>query len=67
MRNAACPRRFGAMLLAAAALWWLAGSFLLLLTPWSLHTPRLGWTAVYWLLLAPLCVMAGLSLRARPA
>ena len=57
------PTGFTLYLLAAAGLWWLAGGFLLLLTPLPAHTDQLGWTPAYWLVLAPLCVMAGLRLR----
>ncbi|MEI7035244.1 hypothetical protein [Fulvimonas yonginensis] len=61
---------FTACLAAGAALWWLAGGFLLLLTPLPAHTDQLGWSPLYWLALAPLCVVAGLRLRragTRPA
>ena len=44
-------------------LWWLLGAFLLTLTPLPAHTDTLGWTPLYWLLLAPPCMLAGLRLR----
>lgn len=57
------PHPFTACLVAGAALWWLAGAFLLLLTPLPAHTEQLGWSPLYWLALAPPCVVAGLRLR----
>jgi hypothetical protein len=60
------PTRFTLCLLAGAALWWLAGGFLLLLTPLPAHTDQLGWSPLYWLWLAPLCVIGGLRLRGGP-
>jgi hypothetical protein len=56
-------RRFTLWLAAAAALWLLWGSFLLLLTPVPAHTAALGWSPLFWLLLAPLCMLGGLRLR----
>lgn len=50
-------------LAAGAILWWLLGAFLLALTPLPAHTDTLGWTPLYWLLLAPSCMLAGLRLR----
>ncbi|WP_049621326.1 hypothetical protein [Frateuria defendens] len=47
----------------AATAWLLLGAFLLALTPLPAHTERLGWTPLFWLLLAPLCMLAGLALR----
>jgi hypothetical protein len=54
---------FAFWLAAGAALWWLLGAFLLALTPLPAHTDTLGWTPLYWLLLAPPCMLAGLRLR----
>jgi len=54
---------FTAPLAAAAGLWLVLGAFLLALTPLPAHTDALGWAPLYWLLLAPLCVLAGLRLR----
>ncbi|HEV2540690.1 MAG TPA: hypothetical protein VGU03_13440 [Frateuria sp.] len=54
---------FALRLAAGAILWWLLGAFLLALTPLPAHTDTLGWTPLYWLLLAPPCVLAGLRLR----
>lgn len=43
------------------ALAWLAGGlFLLLLTPLDAHDDALGWTPLFWLALAPLCLLAAL-------
>jgi hypothetical protein len=54
---------FAFQLAAGAGLWLLLGGFLLALTPLPAHTESLGWSPLYWLLLAPLCVLAGLRLR----
>jgi hypothetical protein len=54
---------FSFWLVAGAGLWLLLGTFLLALTPLPAHTEALGWAPLYWLLLAPLCVLAGLRLR----
>ena len=54
---------FAFQLAAGAGLWLLLGGFLLALTPLPAHTDALGWSPLYWLLLAPLCVLAGLRLR----
>jgi hypothetical protein len=54
---------FAFQLAAGAGLWLLLGAFLLALTPLPAHTEALGWAPLYWLLLAPLCVLAGLRLR----
>jgi hypothetical protein len=48
---------------AGAGLWLLLGGFLLVLTPLPARTDALGWSPLYWLLLAPLCVLGGLRLR----
>lgn len=54
---------FAFQLAAGAGLWLLLGGFLLALTPVPAHTEALGWAPLFWLLLAPLCVLAGLRLR----
>ncbi len=51
---------------AVAGLWLLWGAFLLALTPLPAHTHALGWSPLFWLLLAPLCVLLGLRLRPAP-
>jgi hypothetical protein len=56
-RRDACHRR----LLAAAALWLLAGSFLLITTLIPAYTELLGWTPAFWLLGAPLAVLLTLE------
>jgi hypothetical protein len=61
-------------LLAAALLWLLGGGALLLTTVVPAHTALLGWTPLFWLLLAPLSViftlephlLRQLSMRRRP-
>lgn len=54
--------------LAAACLGWLGvGTFALILTPVPAHTVHAGWSPVFWLVLAPLCALAGLFLRGRGA
>ncbi|MGN2247244.1 hypothetical protein ACFWZ3_11175 [Frateuria sp. GZRR35] len=54
---------FTFQLAAGAGLWALLGAFVLALTPVPAHTEALGWAPLFWLLLAPLCVLAGLRLR----
>lgn len=54
---------FTLQLAAGAGLWLLLGAFLLALTPLPAHTDSLGWAPLFWLLLAPLCVLAGLRVR----
>lgn len=54
---------FAFSMVALSGLWLLTGGFLLTLTPLPAHTAALGWTPLYWLLLAPLCMLAGLRLR----
>jgi hypothetical protein len=54
---------FAFQLATGAGLWLLLGGFLLALTPLPAHTESLGWSPLYWLLLAPLCVLAALRLR----
>ena len=48
-------------LLAAALLWLLGGSALLLTTLVPAHTALLGWTPLFWLFLAPLSVILTLE------
>lgn len=57
------PHMFSWWLAAGAGLWLLFGGLLLALTPLPAHTEQLGWAPLYWLLLAPLCMLAGLRLR----
>ncbi|KRF01194.1 hypothetical protein ASG87_12360 [Frateuria sp. Soil773] len=47
----------------AAGGWLLLGGFLLALTPLPVHTERLGWSPLFWLLVAPLSLLAGMQLR----
>lgn len=52
--------------LAAIGLGWLTvGGFVLALTPVPAHTAQAGWSPAFWLVLAPLCVLAGLLFRRR--
>jgi hypothetical protein len=52
--NIDSPRR--TRLLAASLAWLLVGSVLLLSTLVPAHTELLGWSPMFWLLLAPLAV-----------
>ena len=54
---------FAFWLVAGAGLWLTLGSLLLVLTPLPAHTDALGWAPLFWLLLAPLCMLGGLRLR----
>jgi hypothetical protein len=54
---------FSQALAAASLLWLLFGCFVLTLTPVPAHTANLGWSPLFWLLVAPLCVLAGLRVR----
>lgn len=54
---------FAQALAALSLLWLLFGSFVLALTPVPAHTASLGWSPLFWLLVAPLCVLAGLRVR----
>jgi len=54
---------FAQALAAMSLLWLLFGSFVLVLTPVPAHTATLGWSPLFWLLLAPLCVLGGLRVR----
>ena len=64
MRTELPPSAHHQRLFAAAALWLLAGSFALITTLAPAHTELLGWTPVFWLLVAPLTVL--LALEPRP-
>jgi hypothetical protein len=60
MHDMLTPRRTVALI----ALAWLAGGMLLLLlTPLSGRSDALGWTPVFWLLLAPMSVLVTLKPR----
>jgi len=54
---------FAFQLAAGAGMWLLLGAFVLALTPVPAHTEALGWAPLFWLLLAPLCVLVGLRVR----
>ena len=54
---------FAQALAAVSLLWLLFGTFVLVLTPFPAHTAALGWSPLFWLLLAPLCVLGGLRVR----
>lgn len=54
---------FAFQLAAGTGLWLLLGAFLLALTPVPARTEALGWAPLFWLLVAPLCMLAGLRLR----
>lgn len=56
---------FRACAAAVALCWLLVGAFALALTPVPAHTAHAGWTPAFWLVLAPVCALAGLRLRAR--
>jgi len=53
-------------LLAATVSWLCAGGFLLLTTLVPARTALLGWTPVFWLLVAPLIVLLALQPRRLP-
>lgn len=61
--SASRSHAFAVQLVTGAGLWLLLGAFLLALTPLPAHTEALGWAPLFWLLLAPLCVLGGLRLR----
>lgn len=56
-------RRFGLHLILG---WLLAGSALALLMPVSPGNPTLGWSGIYWLLLAPVLMSLSFALRSMP-
>jgi hypothetical protein len=56
-------REFSRWLALGAGAWLLLGGFLLALTPLPAHTERLGWSPLFWLLAAPLCMLLALPLR----
>lgn len=55
-RSFATPSRQQSLALAAAC-WLLAGAALLLTTLIPAHTPLLGWSPAFWLVIAPLAVL----------
>ena len=58
MNDTLSPRRVRALIAMA----WLAlGTLLLLLTPLSGHSDSLGWTPVFWLMLAPASVLVAMK------
>lgn len=58
MNDTLSPRRVRALI----ALAWLAlGTLVLLLTPLSGHTESLGWTPVFWLMIAPASVLVAMK------
>ncbi|MDF3983845.1 hypothetical protein P3W24_18025 [Luteibacter sp. PPL201] len=60
MHDSLSPRRIRALI----ALAWLAvGTAVLLLTPLSAHSDTLGWTPVFWLVLAPASVLVAMQPR----
>ena len=61
MRPQLLPSPHHQRLLAAAAVWLCAGSFLLLTTLVPLHTNLFGWTPAFWLLGAPMIVLLTLE------
>lgn len=54
------PRRIRALIAMA---WLAVGALLLLLTPLSAHSEALGWSPVFWLLLAPASVLVAMRPR----
>lgn len=64
MQTRYCPH-FSLIAGAASVCWLLVGAFALALTPLPAHTLALGWSPAFWLLLAPLCALAGLALQRR--
>ncbi|MDE2156810.1 MAG: hypothetical protein KGJ32_13100 [Xanthomonadaceae bacterium] len=63
MRPQTLPCAFHQRLSGAALLWLLGGGILLLTTLVPLHTELLGWTPAFWLAGAPLIIL----LRLNPA
>jgi hypothetical protein len=58
MNDTLSPRRIRALIAMA----WLAlGTLVLLVTPLSGHSETLGWTPVFWLLLAPASVLVAMK------
>ncbi|MEX1828384.1 hypothetical protein [Luteibacter sp. CQ10] len=60
MNDTLSPRRIRALIAMA---WLAAGALLLLLTPLSAHSETLGWSPVFWLLLAPASVLVAMRPR----
>jgi hypothetical protein len=61
MRNRPSASIHHQRLFTSAALWLLAGGFLLLTTLLPAHTDLLGWTPLFWLIGAPLSVLLTLD------
>ena len=57
------PREPDALTLATAT-WLAAGAVLSGLTPLPLHDPRYGWSLTFWLIAAPIALLAALHPRA---
>jgi len=58
MNDTLSPRRIRALIAMA---WMAVGALLLLVTPLSGHSDALGWTPVFWLLLAPASVLVAMK------
>lgn len=58
MNDTLSPRRIRALIAMA---WLAVGTLLLLLTPLSGHSESLGWSPVFWLLLAPASVLVAMK------
>jgi hypothetical protein len=58
MNDTLSPRRVRALIAMA---WLAVGTLLLLLTPLSGHSDSLGWTPVFWLMLAPASVLVAMK------
>ena len=61
MRNRPSASIHHQRLFTSAALWLLAGGFLLLTTLLPAHTALLGWTPLFWLIGAPISVLLALD------
>lgn len=61
MRNRSTTSIHHQRLFTSAALWLVAGGFLLLTTLLPAHTDLLGWTPLFWLIGAPLSVLLALD------
>ncbi|MDR6644362.1 MULTISPECIES: hypothetical protein [Rhodanobacteraceae] len=58
MNDTLSPRRIRALI---AMVWLALGTLVLLVTPLSGHSETLGWTPVFWLLLAPASVLVAMK------
>jgi hypothetical protein len=58
MHDTLSPRRIRALIAMA---WMAVGTLVLLVTPLSGHSEALGWTPVFWLLLAPASVLVAMK------